>query len=209
VKPLAAALIVIAGAPARVAAPAPPTVSVAWREATPLPADVRAGAEAEVDALFARAGLAVSWTAPDETPPPDALPLVVVEKGRSPTLPPRLLGASSPDRAAGVWIFYSAIRSEVGLHGADRPLSARETKLLGRALGRVIAHEVVHAYQTTHAHAADGLMGRHLDAGQLTSAAIEWDMASQAAFVRALHRELGAAGHGTARPLMNSWSGLE
>jgi hypothetical protein len=175
-RSLGAALVVILGGSVLVAAETPPSVSLAWRRVAPVPPDVVAGAEQEVAAVFRRAGVEISWTAAEEALPAGAIPVVVLESGRSSTLPRRLLGASSPDRAAGVWIFYPAIEAHARVRG-DR-------RLLGRALGRVVAHEVVHAYQAVHEHAPEGLMRPQLDARLLTDEALEWDLATQSAFVR-------------------------
>jgi hypothetical protein len=180
---LGALVMTLAGAGAVSADPAP-TLHLTWQLLDTVPPEVRERAEQEVAAVIRRAGVDVSWAASDE-----ALLVVLLESGPSRTLPRRLLGVASPDGGGGVWIFYAAIWDELGLRpeaAAHGPLSAKDVQRLGRALGRVVAHEVVHSYQTTHQHSREGLMRAHFDARLLTDDEIEWDLRSQAAFGRAL-----------------------
>jgi hypothetical protein len=183
-RPLLGALVMALAGVGTVSADPAPTLHLAWQLLDAVPPEVRERAEQEVAAVFRRAGVDVSWVASDE-----ALLVVLLESGRSRTLPRRLLGVASPDGGGGVWIFYPAIRDELGLRpgpDAHGPLSTHDVRRLGRALGRVVAHEVVHSYQTTHQHSREGLMRAHFDAQLLTDDEIEWDLRSQAAFGRAL-----------------------
>jgi hypothetical protein len=184
-KALGAVLAVTVGA--AVAGAETVALPLAWRLVVPVPPAVVTQAEQEVVAVFQKAGLSVTWTSPDDDLSDGVLPVVVLSSPRSAALPPHLLGISSPDRGAGVWIFYSTIRAELGFRRSrEESVGPREARSLGRALGRVVAHEVVHAYQIRHEHARVGLMGPHFDARALTGDDLAWDSASQAALVRAV-----------------------
>jgi hypothetical protein len=67
-----------------------------------------------------------------------------------------------------VWIFLDNVRSALGYTPRrSRPPTEKAERELDVALGRTIAHEVVHAAAPWRPHAR-GLMGRALDRADLT-----------------------------------------
>jgi hypothetical protein len=68
-----------------------------------------------------------------------------------------------------VWVFVDNVRETLGLSPTDeRPASARR---LGIALGRVVAHEVVHTLAPRFPHTRRGLMREALGNLDLTGPA--------------------------------------
>jgi hypothetical protein len=82
-------------------------------------------------------------------------------------------GASLPDHVMGVtrrggqshatWIYLSNVLWALGFHDRDfGRLSAQQEHQLARALGRVAAHEIVHAVAPELPHTRSGLMAGNL-----------------------------------------------
>jgi hypothetical protein len=74
----------------------------------------------------------------------------------------RVLGATKKQPLANaVWIYFDEVAATLGLGG--RPTESwdvRERLLAGRALGRVLAHEIVHVLLPGRPHDLEGLMAR-------------------------------------------------
>jgi hypothetical protein len=69
-----------------------------------------------------------------------------------------------------VWIYFDEVAAALGLGG--RPTeswTAVERIRAGRALGRVLAHEIVHVLLPSRPHDAAGLMARSFGARELTA----------------------------------------
>ena len=60
-----------------------------------------------------------------------------------------------------VYVFFPNVLRTLGLD-SDAVRSPRKWRQIGRALGRVLAHEIVHAIASGHPHRDEGLMGRQL-----------------------------------------------
>jgi hypothetical protein len=70
-----------------------------------------------------------------------------------------------------VWAFVNNVKRAVGLDPEPgRDLAPCEHALLSRALGRVVAHEIVHAVAPDHPHDRRGLMKHSLSRGALLGA---------------------------------------
>jgi hypothetical protein len=149
------------------------------------PAVTRA-AHAEIERLLGEAGVGTEWATAGPNVGRAALAVVVLKAdARRFHLQAEVMGLSRPG-GRGAWILYPAVESTLR-HGAPR----RETlcaELRGRALGRVVAHEVVHALALSHAHSERGLMRERLGRHALLAPNIEWDSASREALRAALAR---------------------
>ena len=101
-------------------------------------------------------------------------------------LPANIMGAVVPvsDRSRRmVFVFPAEVARLVGLPAPSKlPYRAVENRRLAKALGRVIAHELVHAIAPDHIHATDGIMlGRHGTA-TLLNPELKIDASCRAAF---------------------------
>ena len=166
------------------------------RDKAALAAGIRARARREVSEIFAPLGVDVAWQwgspvkgADDETPAarPDVRIVVIMT-----SLWPRDWGVK--DRALGMVVPTDLPRRRVIVFGRKigGVLGMRtnvghwqldeKAHWLGSALGRVIAHEVVHALAPHHPHAAGGIMDGTQSARTLTRTTA-MDEACAAAFI--------------------------
>jgi hypothetical protein len=155
--------------PATPPAPADkPAVRMVWVDVQGVARTVRAVAFMESRELLASAGIEAKWETSDgrgRTTIPGEFQVVVLAEPIA-TLGPLVMGAAQ-SRADGssrnVWVFLAGVRAALGLRGPVRgPLAPPDALLLGRAVGRVILHEVVHATAPERPHSLDGLMARCL-----------------------------------------------
>jgi hypothetical protein len=91
-----------------------------------------------------------------------------------------------PDQAPlrAVWVFHESLRLALGLD--QGPLPPRDRDALGRALGRVVAHEVIHAIAPEAPHAGTGLMRHALDRNFLLGTKASVDARCATAFLTRL-----------------------
>ena len=151
-----------------------------WFDPSVMAAGSEAVANAEAAALLARMGVAtVSWrraTAP-ELIAKSELWVSSLGAGPEPASDPPVLGATASGHplASVVWVRVPNVRAAIGLLGDRRPCRfSRRAARTGRALGRVIAHEVVHARVPGLQHGT-GLMSSVLTRRQLTSSSLMFD----------------------------------
>jgi hypothetical protein len=104
--------------------------------------------------------------------------------------PQRVMGLvvrdQKPTRA--VWAFLEHIRWTLGAPPLTRslPISTMEEHGVGVALGRVVAHEVIHAIAPEEPHARNGLMNHSLDKAFLLGRRADLDVRCAQAFVSRL-----------------------
>lgn len=144
---------------------------------------------AEVSTLLAAAGLAIRWR---EVAPGRGfensggeIPVILLPSDLRNRLGERVLGLVIGNHRfpSPIWISVPNVRWVLGVQDAD----ARTRRVaVERALGRVIAHEVVHAFAPEHPHAALGLMGRSVNMRLLTGEAGALDQDCLSAVARAL-----------------------
>jgi hypothetical protein len=159
---------------ARSVAPQPPharfapsaAVTLVWFDVQQQLGDGFVEMASEVRSIFDETGVAVAWRVArdgDSYGEGEAREIAVIALAEDPSSARRaipILGLvvrdAQPTRA--FWAFVANVKRAVGIE--TRPgyvPSARESALLARALGRVVAHEVVHAIAPDHPHGA-GLM---------------------------------------------------
>jgi len=145
-------------------------------------------ARREAESLMQSAGYAVEWRS-SRDPRADSASLVLVEFAgdcAAPSTPQA--AASSVD--SGRSLATTAVQDGIvlpftrvdcgalrGLLGAalDREAPARRTFLLGRAMGRLVAHELYHALSRTRDHAAAGIGKPCFSAADLLSERFEFE----------------------------------
>lgn len=182
--------VLTCGLAATVAAAAPPPtlpVTLVWVDPGAHAAFAAEAAIEEATALLRTAGAEVRWVL-TSTPTilnPGELAVIVVRSARP--NPRMVLGSAQIEGdVPAVWIHPEAVSAAVGLGDlAPRQWTATERSDYARALGRVAAHEVVHALLGSARHASIGLMARTLVRRDLLSPVLVVDRDTRRAIDRA------------------------
>jgi len=188
------------GPPARLPTPDTgrrPTLKLLWFDPTrTLPARATDVAGEEVRRIFQGLGVEIDFAEaePDATygdgPTPE-IPVILlrddpVKERRASRVMGLVVRNQRPTRA--VWAFLEPIRWTLGVSSLGRSLavSRMEERGLGLALGRVVAHEVIHAIAPEEPHARNGLMSHSLDRAFLLGKRADLDGRCGQAFVSEL-----------------------
>lgn len=91
------------------------------------------------------------------------------------------------------WIHVASVEGALSLTRPPEALNPPDLRRLGLALGRIAAHELVHALSADGEHASDGLMRRGLGERELTGSSPVIDRASARWLRRGVDRWLGRA----------------
>jgi len=153
-------------------------VDVVVMDTAAMPAPILEEAGREVTRIWSAGGMRVSWTVTHEAHArPDRLlvPVVIWPKSKttaSTSHRPRPLGWVAVDgngRASGMIAIpvQDVVSSTFVSERPVKSLSSMEEYIVGRALGRVIAHEIGH-WLFGPSHTSDGLMTRAFDARTLS-----------------------------------------
>jgi hypothetical protein len=136
-----------------------------------VPALTRAVMRHELGTLLAPASLGLSWrlARPSDETEPDELRVVLMRR-RGIGGDARALGSTSQASATAptIWIYVPTLAHALGLDLPAVATSLEDQRLLGVALGRVLAHEVVHLLAPEVGHADAGVMRERLHAFFLT-----------------------------------------
>lgn len=149
----------------------------------------------EVSAILLDAGVEVEWT-PLIVEPSDGVVVVLTPADgskwglQSGTLG-AVMGRGGP--VTCVYVFFPAVAR---LLGVRRTRSARDFHELGKAIGRVAAHEIVHAFTPEFPHTPEGLMMAHLTRGDLRGNDLRLSASAAAAF----HGALKLSDHANTKP---------
>jgi hypothetical protein len=158
----------------------PAAVRLVWTDPAAAALGLEAMARAEAQHVLRRMGVRASWRRgrASELARADEVRVIVLDRAavREPGVP--ILGATPPTFAVApfVWVHLPCVSSAIGL-GAGRPgarLDLPDARALGLAVGRVIAHEVVHAVAPSVPHGT-GLMSASLTRRQLTVGSLPFD----------------------------------
>ncbi len=172
-----------------------PSLRLAFFDTVGLPERVCDKTQLQVEDIFEQIGVRIEWHEPssvsngDEPDDPYYLKVILFDKDPAAMGQPSaamgvFIGTDFPPDA--VWMFDPVIRHALqGSGRKSRPWSSEE---LGRAYGKVLAHEVVHAIAHDRGHANSGLMAPTQNRHVLTSAGVVIDHESAAAFLRGLDR---------------------
>ncbi len=162
---------------------APPVASTALRLVWMDPTGVGVGAEAvardEARSLFRKMGVTVSWRRGDasELARPGEVRVILLDRAAD-SSGKAILGATPPrfEVAPFVWVHVPSVRAAIGLdlRGQAFTMSPPASRALAIAIGRVVAHELVHALAPSVPHGT-GLMSAMLTRRQLTAPSIPFD----------------------------------
>jgi hypothetical protein len=125
------------------------------------------GAARETSAILADAGVQAAWTLGDASTvsTEDELKIVLMPGATNGArLPEHVMGGTRRGgQSHTTWIYLSNVIWALGLQDKHaRRLSVQEEEQVARALGRVAAHEIVHAVAPDLRHSAHGLMAEKL-----------------------------------------------
>jgi hypothetical protein len=121
-------------------------------------------ASQEAAAILGEAGIAVEWTvaAPASVTVQDALRVLILEETSGAMMTRATMGCTRRGSRTA-WVYLSNVLWALGLRdGGGRGLLGREQAEVGRALGRVVAHEIVHILAPGLRHSRHGLMADRL-----------------------------------------------
>ena len=154
------------GAAPRAAPPSLRAVEIDFTRLSPL---TRATLRSELGQVLAPVPLRMSWRTAatgDETAP-DELSFVFLPSAGVGGDRGALASTANHDVVRTTWVYVPNVASALGLDLEAVVTSFDAQRLLGLALGRVLAHEIVHAIAPDVEHASAGLMRPGLDAFQL------------------------------------------
>jgi len=125
-------------------------------------------ASREASAILARAGVETEWTlgATSSMTTDDELKVVLLEgitKGAR--LPEHVMGGTRRGaQSRTTWIYLANVLWALGLQDrSPQGFTAAEEEDIARALGRVVAHEIVHAVAPQLSHSRSGLMAGRIN----------------------------------------------
>lgn len=153
---------------------APPRIDLTWIDPTNALPDAVADVVEEVALIFEPLGLAVACRSvgPGELIPPSPLRVILLDDDRG-RADGRVMGLTprDPDGTHALWVLLPNIKRALGLDPERRrPLGRGDALRLARAIGRVVAHEVVHVLAPGLRHAGRGLMAESLGRTALVGA---------------------------------------
>jgi hypothetical protein len=122
----------------------------------------------EASAILAGAGVKTEWTlgATSSVTTGDELKVVLLEGiTMGARLPERVMGSTRRGtQSRTTWIYLSNVLWALGLQDRSRQdFTPAEEQDIARALGRVVAHEIVHAVAPQLSHSRDGLMADRIN----------------------------------------------
>ncbi len=176
---LAALLVLLALAEAgEISTPPPPRTTVYFKFEGPSSPAVYDSMKQEMNALFLKTALAFEWKRLEEASEFESVPNLVVVRFRGDC---RMTHPYPPIDERGVFAWTAVtdgvvlpfstvdcdrVRNAVSMAmwGADRP---RDAQLMGRALARIVAHELFHLFTNSRDHGERGVARHALTGAEL------------------------------------------
>jgi hypothetical protein len=150
----------------------PPRLRLAWIDVLGSAPFAFLNASREASAILAGAGVETEWSIGDTSTVSmeDELKVVVMEGiTNGARLPEHVMGGTRRGaQSRTTWVYVSNVLWALGMQ--DRPrksFTAAEEVEISRALGRVVAHEIVHALAPELPHSRTGLMASRIGRDQL------------------------------------------
>jgi hypothetical protein len=182
--------------------PGPIVERLVWIDPTRAANGADSIARDEARGLLKKMDVSATWRIgePGETARPDEVRVILLDRAAARRTGEPILGATPPhfDGPPFVWIQVPNVRATIGLP-PDGPLAVldlRTMRAFGVALGRVIAHEMVHVMAPAAPHGS-GLMSEKLTSFQLTGARLDVGPDVRMAVRDALRGEAGSPPAGT------------
>jgi hypothetical protein len=161
-------------------------LSIAWFDPTNAVGDMGEAIGAELRSLFRRLSTDIEWRRVEagEVIPAEAdIPVILLREDPSRERRDRRIMGLVPktNDAPSIWVFVGPVRRTLGLPSQSSARDAAEG--LARAVGRVVAHEILHVIAPEVPHARLGLMHHSLNRAVLLSPAISLDDSCAQAFL--------------------------
>jgi hypothetical protein len=167
------------------------SLSLVWIDPVGVALGLEAVARGEASSLLQDMGASVTWRRhrPGEEARPLEVRVILLDRPAARGSRTSVLGATPPhfDTAPFVWVHMPGVRAALGLppRGPAMMAEPAAARALAIALGRVVAHEVVHALAPAVPH-GKGLMSATLNRNQLTASSIPVEADVVQAFQTAL-----------------------
>ena len=176
-----------------------PAPEVVWIDLAGVPAAAREAARREAMQTLKEVGISPAWrvgSAPDLLGAND-LPVVLLRRDHAARRgASRVLGACTPrSDTPRAWVYLDNLAWTLGLTAHDGPMTVQQSALLGRAIGRIVAHEVIHAVAPALRHAGSGIMSPSFRRADLLAHRLPVDGATRRGLLAVL-----AAARASSRP---------
>jgi hypothetical protein len=139
-----------------------PAPEVVWIDLAGVPAAAQEAARREAMQTLQDVGISPAWRvgSAQELLGAHDLPVVLLKRDQAARRgADRVLGACTPrSDTPRAWVYLDNLAWTLGLTGHEGPLTVQQTVVLGRAIGRIVAHEVIHAVAPALGHAGSGIM---------------------------------------------------
>jgi hypothetical protein len=159
-----------------------PAPEVVWIDLAGVPAAAQEAARREAAAVLDDVGLSPRWRvgAAQDQLRPDDLPVVLLKRDHSARKGAhRVLGACTPRSGSPrAWVYLENLAWAMGVP-YDGPMTLEQSSRLGRAIGRIVAHEVIHAVAPALGHARAGVMSARFNRNDLVSMYLPVDGATR------------------------------
>lgn len=177
-----------------------PAPEVVWIDLAGVPPAALQAARREAAVVLEDVGLSPRWrvgAAQDQLGAHD-LPVVLLRRDHSARRgSERVLGACTPRAdSPRAWVYLENLAWAMGVPAYDGPMTIEQSTRLGRAIGRIVAHEVIHAVAPALGHARSGIMSPRFNRRDLLSVYLPVDGATR----RGVRAVLAAAGASSAAP---------
>jgi hypothetical protein len=139
---------------------------------------------AEVERLFRELDIVVLWrrAAPQDVTVKDEIQVILLDSKGTSALSRTVLGATRRTGVQAVWAYLPNVTAALGLSGDAMTWSLRQREETAIALGRVVAHELVHVLVPQHPHTGAGLMSATLGRMALVAPGMHFDPVTAQAF---------------------------
>lgn len=169
---------------------------VLWIDVQELASSLFAGAATEASSTLSREGLRTSFrkVAAGGAEGASDVRIILLPRSQAPRpAGPLVMGAVSPNKlrlgeARAVWVYLEPVLGALGLRSAGE-----NPRAVSRALGRVVAHELIHTMVPQLEHSKRGLMAAKLTVRELCRPEVDLESAFRRALRSPLSRPLASA----------------
>ena len=160
-----------------------PAPEVVWIDLAGLPGLAQEAARSEAADVLQSVGLSPRWRVGQANDVLGAheLPVVLLRRDHSARRgAARVLGACAPRSASPrAWVYLENLAWVMGVPTHDGAMTVEQMMRLGRAIGRIVAHEVIHAVAPAVGHSRSGVMAARFDRSDLLSGRLAVDAATR------------------------------